>query len=88
VHCATRRSPWWRRRAAHRAAIVADVARTGSTEWLTEMAAPGDGDPDLRAAGLAEGESLHVHAADVPDGTGEWLVSQRPGPRSRCAGST
>lgn len=33
---------------------------------------------DLRAAGLAEGESLHVHAADVPDGTGEWLVSHDP----------
>ena len=56
-------------------AIVADVAADGIDEWLTEMAAPGAGDLDLRAAGLAEGESLHVHAADVPDGTGEWLVS-------------
>jgi uncharacterized protein (TIGR03083 family) len=59
-------------------AIAADVAADGIDEWLTEMAAPGDGDPDLRAAGLAEGESLHVHAADVPDGTGEWLVSHDP----------
>ena len=39
---------------------------------------PGDGEPDPRAAGLAEGESRHVHAADVPDGTGEWLVSHDP----------
>lgn len=59
-------------------AIVADVAADGIDEWLTELAAPDDGDPDRRAAGLAEGESLHVHAADVPDGTGEWLVSHDP----------
>jgi uncharacterized protein (TIGR03083 family) len=59
-------------------AIAADVAGDGIDEWLTELAAPGDGDPDPRAAGLAEGESLHVHAADVPDGTGEWLVTRDP----------
>jgi uncharacterized protein (TIGR03083 family) len=59
-------------------AIVADVAADGIDEWLTELAAPGEGDPDRRAAGLAEGESLHVHAADVPDGTGEWLVTHDP----------
>jgi uncharacterized protein (TIGR03083 family) len=59
-------------------AIVADVAADGIDEWLTELAAPGDGDPDAHAAGLAEGESLHVHAADVPDGTGEWLVTRDP----------
>jgi uncharacterized protein (TIGR03083 family) len=59
-------------------AIAADVAADGIDEWLTELAAPGDGDPDLRAAGLAEGESLHVHATDVPDGTGEWLVTHDP----------
>jgi uncharacterized protein (TIGR03083 family) len=59
-------------------AIVPDVAADGIDEWLTELAGPGDGEPDPRAAGLAEGESLHVHAADVPDGTGEWLVSHDP----------
>jgi hypothetical protein len=59
-------------------AVAADVAADGIDEWLTELAGPGDGDPDLRAAGLAEGESLHVHAADVPDGTGEWLVTYDP----------
>ncbi len=59
-------------------AIPADVAADGIDEWLTELAAPGDGHPDLGAAGLAEGESLHVHAADVPDGTGEWLVTRDP----------
>ena len=42
------------------------------------MAAPDDDEPDVRAEGLAPGESLHVHAADVPDGTGEWLVSHDP----------
>ena len=56
-------------------AIAADVAADGIDEWLTELAAAGDGLPDPRAAGLAEGDSLHVHAADVPDGTGEWLVT-------------
>jgi hypothetical protein len=59
-------------------AIPADVAADGIDEWLTELAAPGDGASDLRAAGLAEGESLHVHAADVPDGMGEWLVTHDP----------
>jgi uncharacterized protein (TIGR03083 family) len=58
--------------------IVADVAADGIDEWLTELAAPGDGDPDLHAAALAEGESLHVHAADVPRGTGEWLITSGP----------
>ena len=59
-------------------AIAADVAADGIDEWLTELAAPDDGAPDARAAGLAAGESLHVHAADVPDGTGEWLVTHDP----------
>ena len=59
-------------------AIPPDVAADGIDEWLTDLAGPGDGEPDPRAAGLAEGESLHVHAADVPDGTGEWLVSHDP----------
>ena len=59
-------------------AIAADVAADGIDEWLTELSAAGDGATDPRAAGLAEGESLHVHAADVPDGTGEWLVAHDP----------
>jgi len=59
-------------------AIAADVAADGIDEWLMELAGPGDGDPGLRAAGLADGESIHVHAADVPDGTGEWLISHGP----------
>ena len=59
-------------------AIAADVAADGIDEWLTELTAPADGHPDERAAGLAEGESLHVHAADVPDGAGEWLVTHDP----------
>jgi hypothetical protein len=56
-------------------AIAADVAADGIDEWLTEQAGPADGAPDMRAAGLAEGGSLHVHAADVPEGTGEWMVT-------------
>jgi uncharacterized protein (TIGR03083 family) len=58
-----------------RPAIAADVAADGIDEWLTVLAGPSEGQPDLRAAGLAAGESLHVHAADVPGGTGEWVVS-------------
>jgi uncharacterized protein (TIGR03083 family) len=61
-----------------RPAIPADVAADGIDEWLTMLAEPGDGDPDLSDAVLAAGESLHVHAADVPDGTGEWVVRHDP----------
>jgi hypothetical protein len=61
-----------------RPAIPADVAADGIDEWLTVLAGPSDGEPDLRAAGLAAGESLHVHAGDVPGGTGEWLVRHDP----------
>ncbi len=61
-----------------RAFIAADVAADGIDEWLTGVTAPDDGEPDVRAEGLAAGESLHVHATDVPDGTGEWLVSHEP----------
>ena len=64
--------------AAPRQPIAPDVAADGIDEWLTELAAPGDGRPDPRAGGLAEGESLHVHAADVPAGPGEWLVTRDP----------
>ena len=58
--------------------IPADIAADGIDEWLTDVAAPDGGEPDVRAAGLAAGESLHVHAADVPEGTGEWVVSHGP----------
>jgi uncharacterized protein (TIGR03083 family) len=61
-----------------RPVIPADIAADGIDEWLTDVAAPDGAEPDVRAAGLAAGESLHVHAADVPDGTGEWLVSHEP----------
>jgi uncharacterized protein (TIGR03083 family) len=61
-----------------RPAIPADVAADGIDEWLTVLGGPSDGEPDLRAAGLAAGESLHVHAGDVPGGTGEWLVRHDP----------
>ncbi|MCW2911750.1 MAG: hypothetical protein JWL68_6539 [Actinomycetia bacterium] len=61
-----------------RPAIPADVAADGIDEWLTMLAEPGDGDPDLSDAVLAAGESLHVHAADVPGGTGEWVVRHDP----------
>jgi hypothetical protein len=61
-----------------RPAIAADVAADGIDEWLTVLAGRSDGEPDPRAAGLAAGDSLHVHAADVPDGTGEWVVSHDP----------
>jgi len=61
-----------------RPAIAADVAADGIDEWLTMQAGPSDGEPDLRAAGLADGESLHVHASDVPEGTGEWVVRHDP----------
>ncbi len=67
-----------------RPAIAADVAADGIDEWLTSVAAPDGGEPDVRAAGLAAGESLHVHAADVPDGTGEWLVSHDPAGITVC----
>jgi uncharacterized protein (TIGR03083 family) len=63
---------------AARPTIAADVAADGIDEWLTSVAAPDGGEPDVRAEGLAAGDSLHVHAADVPDGTGEWLVSHDP----------
>jgi len=67
-----------RRTADGRPAIAADVAADGIDEWLTVLSGPSDGGPDLRAAGLADGESLHVHAADVPEGSGEWVVSHDP----------
>jgi uncharacterized protein (TIGR03083 family) len=64
--------------AADGAAIAADVAADGIDEWLTVMSGPSGGEPDLRAAGLAAGDSLHVHATDVPEGTGEWVVRHDP----------
>jgi uncharacterized protein (TIGR03083 family) len=84
---------YWARRMAHETAvhradaeiafgrqpvIAADVAADGIDEWLTELSAPVGGEPDLRRDALAEGQSLHVHAADVPAGTGEWLVTHDP----------
>jgi len=64
--------------AGRRPVIVADVAADGIDEWLTVLSGPVGGEPDLRRDALAEGQSLHVHAADVPEGAGEWLVSRGP----------
>ncbi len=78
---------FWARRMAHETAvhradaeiavgrspvIAPEMAADGIDEWLTELSAPASGEPDMRAAALPAGQSLHVHAADVPGG--EWLV--------------
>jgi len=82
-----RPASFWARRMAHETAmhradaqlatgrapvIDADIAADGIDEWLMDLSGPQEGEPDLRLAGLAEGQSLHVHATDVP--AGEWLV--------------
>ena len=54
------------------------MAADGIDEWLTELSPRRPTAARTPGAGLADGESLHVHAADVPDGSGEWLVSHDP----------
>jgi uncharacterized protein (TIGR03083 family) len=93
AHGVQRPATYWARRMAHETAvhradaeiafgrrplIAPDVAADGVDEWLTVLSVPVGGEPDLRRDALAEGQSLHVHAADVPEGTGEWLVSHDP----------
>ena len=39
-----------------------------------DLSGPLENEPDLRLAALDEGQSLHVHATDVPAGAGEWLI--------------
>ena len=58
--------------------IEQDIAADGIDEWLTFVTVPDPGREDTRLAGLQPGQSLHVHAADVPSGQGEWLVSHGP----------
>ena len=67
--------------------IEPDIAADGIDEWLTFVTVPDPGREDTRLAGLRPGQSLHVHAGDVPSGQGEWLISHGPA-ASRCAGST
>ena len=84
-----RPAAFWARRMAHETAvhradaqiatgrapvIDADIAADGIDEWLMDLSGPDEGEPDLRLAALAEGQSLHVHATDVPAGAGEWLI--------------
>jgi uncharacterized protein (TIGR03083 family) len=89
-----RPAPFWARRMAHETAvhradaqiatgrapvIDADIAADGIDEWLMDLSVPSAGEPDHRLAALAEGQSLHVHATDVPAGSGEWLVRRDQG---------
>ncbi len=88
AHGKTRPAAYWARRMAHETAvhradaeiavgrvpdIAPDIAADGIDEWLTELTGPAAGEPDMRAAALPAGQSLHVHATDVPGG--EWLIS-------------
>jgi uncharacterized protein (TIGR03083 family) len=84
---------FWARRMAHETAvhradgqlatgaapvIEPDIAADGIDEWLTFVTVPAPGREDTRLGGLKPGQSLHVHAGDVPSGQGEWLVSHGP----------
>ncbi len=84
---------FWARRMAHETAvhradgqlatgaepvIEPDIAADGIDEWFTFITVPDPGREDTRPAGLRPGQSLHVHAGDVPPGSGEWLVSHGP----------
>jgi hypothetical protein len=84
-----RPAAFWARRMAHETAvhradgqiatgrapvIDADIAADGIDEWLMDLSGPDQGEADLRLAVLAGGQSLHVHATDVPAGAGEWLI--------------
>lgn len=87
---------FWARRMAHETAVHradaqiaagirpelgAAVAADGIDEWLTFMSAPRPGQPDPRAAALAGGRSLHLHATDSGlDPPGEWVLSAATGP--------
>jgi uncharacterized protein (TIGR03083 family) len=54
--------------------IPADVAADAIDEWLTDISGPVWDQPDLRAAALEPGQSLHVHVTG--DGQGEWLIAR------------
>jgi uncharacterized protein (TIGR03083 family) len=59
--------------------IEPDIAADGIDEWFTFVTVPDPGREDTRLAGLQPGQSLHVHAGDVPSGQGEWLISRDTG---------
>lgn len=67
--------------------LPAELAADAIDEWLTIMSGPRYGRPDPRAAALAPGAALRVHATDPGLGAnGQWLVrhddagvSVRPG---------
>jgi len=52
------------------------IAADGIDEWFTFVTVPDPGREDTRLAGLRPGQSLHVHAGDVPSGQGEWLITR------------
>ncbi len=55
--------------------LPAELAADAIDEWLTVMSGPLYGRPDPRAAALAPGATLRVHATDPGLGeNGEWLV--------------
>ena len=59
--------------------IPADVAADGISRTAARQPARSTtGRATCTRTEGAPGDSLHVHAADVPDGTGEWLVSHDP----------
>ena len=67
--------------------IAADVAADGIDEWLTSVAAPDGGEPDVRAEGLAEGSPCTCTRRTCPGAPASgWSATTRPG--SPCAGST
>jgi uncharacterized protein (TIGR03083 family) len=84
---------FWARRMAHETTVhcadarlavggavrmPADLAADAIDEWLTVLSGPVYGRPDPRAAALAPGATLHVHATDAEPGCGEWLVRHSP----------
>jgi uncharacterized protein (TIGR03083 family) len=60
-------------------AVPADVAADALDEWLTVITGPVWNQPDLRAAALEPGQSLHVHVTGDDQAAGEWLVTREAG---------
>ncbi len=91
-----RTAGFWARRMAHETAvhradaqltagmrpvIDADIAADGIAEWLEFTSAPPAGqDDDPRAAALAGGRSLHLHATDAGlTPPAEWVIRESAG---------
>ncbi|MFE0171193.1 maleylpyruvate isomerase N-terminal domain-containing protein [Streptomyces sp. NPDC059002] len=56
-------------------ALDADVALDGLDEWLEFSTLPQAYEsPEARRALIGPGRSVHFHATDAPEGTGEWLI--------------